>query len=101
MPLHEMTIQQRFRTQRQFEVDLHPHAQDAQIGSTQRLRYDVSEKDWSLLLHHGKAAAIDGDAAPDLQLASDPRVVNADAARVRYDHLGDFANYPCEHLCTP
>lgn len=96
-----MTVQQRSRAHRQLETYLRPRVKGTQVGSAERFRYDVREKDRAGLLHYGKAAAIHGDAAPNLQLAGDPSVVDADAARIRHDHLGDGTNYPCEHLCTP
>ena len=39
-------------------------------------------------------------AAADLEVARDPRVVDADSAAFGRDHLGDGANYPGEHLST-
>src|ERR1700687_5947200 len=66
-----MTVQQRSSAKRQLQVDLGTLAQSAQVGSAERLRHDVCEKDRSSLLDHGKAAAIHSDAAPDLQAAGD------------------------------
>ena len=52
-------------------------------------------------LHDSQAAPVDGNAAAYLQVPRRPRVVDADAATTRFDHLRDGANDPGEHRHIP
>ena len=98
MALDEVAVERCARGHGQLEVDLVARLEGAEVGAAEGFGHDVGVEDGPFLLDHGQAGAVDGDAAPDLQVSRHGRVVDADAALFGLDDLRDGANDPGEHL---
>ncbi len=69
----------------------------AEVRAAQGLGDDVDVEDRSLLLDHGQAGAVNGDAGALFQVPGDAGVVDREAPLPGLDDLGDSANDPGEH----